>query len=195
MLNNARWISRVDIKDLSNADLKRFASDLLQEKDSEMIFRYLRSFTRVPFPFGYDPLVNFATSKNSKIRWQGIQALALFKNKTIRKFALDKIKAGKDVDQYLELLVQNFKQTDNSLILNSLRQMKTEDTFHSAGQTIIHIYEQNKAKGFLDVMLELYGRGTCSLCRHRVVEIMLKNKVLPKILNEEIKYDCYRYLG
>lgn len=178
-------------KRLSKMDLNRMAVGLQNESDPEKQFRYLVVFTRIKFPLGIKPLIPLATSYNRRLTWQGIRALSLFKNEDVRKLALDKLKTKEKNNDYLKLLERNFRKTDNRYFVDILKRSKNAIMFHNAGSNIIDIYERNKTKGCLDAMMEIYNRGTCSGCRHHVIDILRANKILPSQIKKEMKFDCY----
>jgi hypothetical protein len=179
------------VKNLSTEVLKRLASDLLSEADMKLAQRYLRIFTCVPFPMGFEPLIKYALARNAKIRWQGIQALSLFKDKQIRQLAIARLQRGKSAGEYLKLLEKNFIASDNRLIFKTLTQSSNIYSFHHIGNIVQDIYMENRTRGCQSALLEIYNRGTCSICRKAAINIMIDNKVLPKDLKREIQFDNF----
>jgi len=182
-----RYVGRL----LSKRDLALIARDMLNERDLSKIQQYLWIFTVVPFPLGCKPLVKYVRIKNAKIRWFSIQALALFKDASVRKLAIKQIKAGNNTSEYLNLLAMNYRESDNKLILDTFKSMRNKEAFHRAGHAIRDIFDANSTKRCVDALVEIYNRSSCSLCRRHAVRIMAKNGVLSETIKNEINYDSY----
>jgi hypothetical protein len=55
---------------------------------------------------------------------------------------------------------------------------------------ILDIFEKKFSPGCLHLLLDIYRRGWCSLCRKRCIEILVNNGALPDWTAEEALYDC-----
>ena len=180
-------------RSLSRTEIEIIANELLTERNSERQGKYLSIFSRIKFPFDYQPLLRFAktkvSNKNRIAEW-AVESLKFFSGKDIRRFALDKLTQTNSPWTYTNLLVSNYKKGDNNLLTRIVvEKCKTEHSIHNLVYSYIDIYRANKTKECKKPLQAIYDRLTCGIHRTDIVKIMLENNVLPHKIKTEIKFD------
>lgn len=176
-------------KKLNEKDLIKLADRLNQEKDEEKLLKYLRIFSQVKFPLEFNTLFKFLGSNNKKIIFRTLDCLKFFKDPQLRNLALNKLNNKEFEDDYFELLIENYNNDDYRLITKILKSIRSKDTFHSLGSTVLKIYENNKTKECYKPLKIIYDKGFCGLCRENAITIMIENKVLPEYIKIEGIFD------
>jgi hypothetical protein len=182
------------VKEISSSDIKKIASDFLKESSPERLESYLSVFKKVKYPYDYKTILNLAKKRNrksSRICEFASTALKYFSGEDIRKFALEKIQTIRIPYDYLDLLVSNYKKGDSKLFTKIISRCKDEHEAHTIAQRIINIYEANKTPECKEPLEDIYNRINCGICRHLIVKILIKNKVLSLKIKNEIHYDSY----
>jgi hypothetical protein len=179
-------------KSLSQAEIKIIANELLAEKDKVRLGKYLSIFSRIKFPYDYQPLLSLTNTKvNSKNRvaeW-AVESLRFFSGKDIRQFALEKLTHTNTPWTYTNLLISNYKKGDNKLLTRLVGKCTTEDSIHNLVYSYVDIYKANKTRECKEPLQAIYDRLTCGIHRTDIVKIMMENNVLPKRIKAEIKFD------
>lgn len=178
---------------LNGVQLNLIAQQLIVERTKSNREKLLRVFTRHKFPLDKEFLFDLAckdTVRNRRIVTLSIRALSLFKNKSIRQFALSQITAGKHPTLFVGLLKENYKKGDDKLLIaliaNSDKSTELEDLIID----ITKIYFAIKTPECKEPLEALYDKHTCGLCRKYVIEILKENDVLSERIKNEIRFDC-----
>lgn len=181
---------------LNGVQLNLIAQQLIVERTKNNREKLLRVFTRHKFPLDKEFLFNQACKdpvRNRRIVTLAIQALSLFKNKSIRQFALKQIAIDKHPTLFVELLKENYKQGDykllSTLIANSNNGTELEDLIID----IKDIYYVNESPECQEPLEALYDKHTCGICRKYIVEILKENNVLSERIKNEIRFDCNKH--
>ena len=185
------FLGRLAKRYLSFEDSIKLANNLEKESDKNRIIKYLWIFSEIKYPLKIDNLFKFLDFKNQRIRGNVTQSLKFFKDDRIRKFALNKLNSKKFDTEHLELLVENYEDNDDKIICKIIKNIKNESKLDSFGIRVLDIYEKNETKKCLEPLKAIYDKTSCSICRSAVIELMIKNKVLPDKIKEEIEYDSY----
>lgn len=191
-INNNASVPVMWAKDLSNADLKKLADDLLQQTDRLKLEKYLRIFNKAKYPYDYKPILALAKSRNKKndrLVYFASGALQYFKGTDIRKFAIEKLKQTNRPDDYLNLLVSNYKNGDSKLLTTIAQNCKNERETHALVWSYINIFKANKTKTCKRPLEAIYAKLNCGMHRYDIVQILKDNNVLSKQLKQEIRYD------
>ena len=198
--NQTVYVADKRTRELTKTDVRKLADDLLKQTDRKKIAAYLSIFTTVKFPYDYHALlkyVQFENMQNKKWRsknWdmlvkRACDALKFFSGTDIRKLALEKLNEIRCPYEYMSLLVKNYKKGDAKLLTDIVMRCKNDDEIHSVACGIIKIYEAQKAKECKEPLESIYDRMNCGSHRKDIVEILLKNSVLPDKLKREIQFD------
>ncbi|WP_123962752.1 hypothetical protein [Chryseobacterium sp. 5_R23647] len=119
-----------------------------------------------------------------------INALKHLKSKDIRNFVLDKINNSKNLIDYLEILVSNYKSGDSALLSEIANKTNSEHKIEQLAGIYSEIYKANKTKECKEPLEILYNKMNCAIHRKGIVEILIENKVLSDKIKSEIKFDC-----
>lgn len=179
-------------KSLTKPQIKKLADELLIEKNNQRKGRYLSIFSRIKFPYNYKHLLKLAKQKpnnNDRIAEWAVEALRFFKGNDIRKFAIKKIKSSKSPDTYTNLLINNYKKGDAKLLKKLANKHKSEHIVENLASSFVDIYEVNNTKECKEPLLTIYSKLNCGLHRNYLLKILIKNKVLPDNIRQEIKHD------
>ncbi len=178
--------------ELSEADIKRLADDLLKEKTRVKQAKYLSVFEVIKYPYDYKAILEYAKkpySRKDRLVECAVDALWFFKGDDIRRFALKQMRESSRPEVYAGLLINNYKQGDGKRLLDITEKTGSQDRLHNLAHACRDIYSDNKTKDCLEPLVALYNKLTCGTCREHVVEIMIENNVLPEKIWQEIRYD------
>ncbi|MFT3904384.1 MAG: hypothetical protein QM727_14535 [Niabella sp.] len=187
-------INPFEAKRIKKADIKKLANDFLKETDRIKLEKYMKVFDRVKYPYDYSPILEIVKGKNHKndrLVEFAAGALKYFSGNDIRKFAIECLSTTKNLSDYLDLLVSNYKKGDYKLLTTIANNCKSEDTIHSIVYGYINIYRANKTKECKEPLEAVYEKLTCGIHRKDIVKILIDNKVLSKQIKDEIKYDSF----
>lgn len=187
-------ISPIGIKQLTRAEIKKLASDFLEETNSSKQEKYLRIFSRRKFPFDYKPILKIAKGKNKKntrLVEFACESLKYFKGKDIRKFALTKLEKTNKPANYLYLLVSNYEKGDAKLLSSIVAKYKNQDIVHELVYGLNEIYKNNNVKECRKPLETIYKKMTCGIHRYELLSILHKNKALSKEIFKEMEFDSY----
>ena len=181
------------VRYLTQKELKILAEELRVEKDVKRQCKYLHIFSRRQFPLDYHVLLDIVkkpSPKDANNKRFACRALGLIKGGDIRQLAIEKLMQTNNPQDYLYLLVNNYRDTDCKLLTDLVSKFQNWDIIHNIGFTFIDIYEANKTKTCKRPLEALYEKMPCSLCRYGIVQILIENNVLSKRILKEMEYDC-----
>ncbi|MEO6916509.1 MAG: hypothetical protein ABI151_13520 [Chitinophagaceae bacterium] len=187
-------LTPVQAKLLSKKEIKKLADDFLKETNRQKLEKYLRIFNLIKYPYHYSPILEIAKSKrrkNDRLVEFAAGALKHFTGNDIRKFAIKILGETKAPYDYLDSLVLNYKKGDSKLLTTIVNNSNNEDGVHAMVYGLINIYKANNTKECKRPLEAVYGKLTCGIHRHQVVEILIDRKVLSKQIKAEIMYDSY----
>ncbi len=181
-------------KKLSKRVLTRLADDFLKETNRLKQEKYLRIFQYVPFPYHYQSILKLAKApqrKNDRLVEFACASLQFFTSDEIRTYTLQKLQKTRHPEDYLSLLVANYRDGDAKLLSTIAKKSKDPDRAHDLAYSYIPIYEKNKTKECLEPLMAIYDSMTCGIHRKGLISIMWENKVLPKKILKEIEFDSF----
>jgi hypothetical protein len=173
----------------SDEDILRAAHDLTQQTTILMLKAYLSMFHRRPFPLDYQTVVPLVWHEDAVVARWAIRSLAPLQAEAIRQLGLKLIERNYYVREAIELFKHNLQPGDEQLFAAILSRTTDQEELHAVGMSIEHVFEENPTRAAVPILLELYERGPCSLCRHRVVKLLLDIGGAPDWLLEECRYD------
>lgn len=174
-------------------DLVALLERLNGVEDEDVIVRVLRVF-KVAGLFEITPLFwKLIESKNVNIRDAAINVLAKTQDSRLGELARTKLKSknfkAKDAE-FIQLLIENFTNEDDQLILNALNQTSlSDDVAHSVGFAIREIYRANKELTASVLLQWDYERNPCTECRCSTVGLLMDLKGMTAEMLEECQYD------
>lgn len=167
---------------------------LLSETDENACLRLLWVFRRIPLPELHPRLWEFATSCNKDIRCAAIEALAQLHDIRVWEFGRSKLNspAPSDLDpEVLDIFIRNYKPQDEELIMSQLKQLSpADDNAHGLGSSLLDICDENISSDLLGLLVWVYEKTPCSICRHHAVKRMAELNRMPDKILAECFYDA-----
>lgn len=180
-----RWGRRA-----SEADLLLAARDLLAERDPKVLVRRLELFAQRSFPLDHQPLVEMARSPDEAVATVALRALEHCQGIDVRELAVERLMAENAEGDAVRLLEQNYVEGDHHLIDSVLeRAAGDEDAFHWLAHAATRVLRKNPAPAAAPVLLRLYERIRCSLCRLSAIEFLQQMDAAPAWLAIECRHD------
>ena len=178
---------------LKPSEINQLAARLLVARRPPLLENLLLVFSRIPFPLPYASILALARqrSRGSRIREFALDALALLSAPEIREFALVQLRQTSRPASYTSLLINNYQPGDAALLTDIVGCTHEEHAIEQLAISYSDVYKNNKTPECAAPLLALYGKMTCSMHRHTVVQLLLENHVLPAWLNEELPFDSY----
>jgi hypothetical protein len=171
------------------------AADLLAEGDDRVLVAYLRVFHHRPFPLDPHRLVDLAGSDDDEVRAAALRALRHVRHDAVRSLIVQRLAAGSADGDLVRLLVENFAGGDERAVGSLLdRQRADEDEYHWTAHAAVEVAEAHPAADFAAVMLAVYERVRCSICRQGAVGVLLAGGQAPAWLVSECRHDSNEYV-
>lgn len=187
------WVSD-QVKDLDKEVIHALALDFDKETQPKRQERYLKIFAKCKFPLGTEILLDLIERKHKtpkSLVEPAIKALASFKSKKIRSYALEKLKKKKDILIYLPLLIRNYKAGDHILLEEILQKNWKTEEIHDLNYDYRAIYRKNSVKECMLPLKRMYDQLNCGICREGVLKIMSDNGALTPSILKEMKFDSH----
>lgn len=182
----ARWGEHADAE-----LLERLAHDTLQESDETRLVKYLHLFQCRHFPLALDRLLVLARDPNQAVASAARQALSPIADPRVRTLALELIAREADEPwEAVDLLASNYWPGDARLIEPLIAREQSEYEFHRLGISVREWFEANPVSEAAALLLILYERGLCVVCRGSVIDLLLSLGPLPARIVEECRYDA-----
>jgi hypothetical protein len=179
----------VIFKELSSDDWRLICNDFLAHDRDEIALPYLTLFGRRPFIGNPSDLVRWTISSNSRVVWAATRSLGRIASPVVRDMALEQIRAGKPSG--VRLLASNYRSGDLAMILPMLRDLTDNDEVHDLGLAILNLTGENdvSVENSADLLLLLYERTPCSMCRGDVVSRLFNARRVPDWMADECRFD------
>ncbi|MCP4176829.1 MAG: hypothetical protein GY756_03605 [bacterium] len=190
-IENCRSIFSLRKRKFSMEELESIAIQMQQAKTSTLLERYLQLFSRNPFPFDVSYLLDVAEKRCKKsIDPFVIGALSQNSDERIRHYALEKLNKTSRPEYYLELLVNNYRESDSDLLQDIVEKTRYEHRIEHLAYTITDIYKKNKTTGCKGPLEALYNKMNCGIHRNTVIELLIEMSQLSDKISKEAIYDC-----
>jgi hypothetical protein len=180
---------RTFMKTASDTQIMELANAVLREEDEEAKALLLLLFWCRPFPADITPLLQYVQSDNEHLAEAAVDTLKQTKDKRIHDIAIEQLKEKGMNSFVLGLLIKNYKKTDDQTILKALK--RSASIPHHVQIDINDIYTRHRSENALPILLRVYQKGECTLCRCNTVKAMKHCGVLPERILEECLYDSY----
>ncbi len=185
-------------KHASDADVLRAAQELLQEAEPKHLSRLLMIFARRPFPLGPGrllALINLDAKPNGlkhRITHRALGALEKLSHPDVRAVAL---RLMERTDQYagrsVGLLIRNYEPGDDARLEVVLSRLTDDEALHAFGFDILDLFQAHPDReSEVRMLLALYEKDPCSLCRAQFVDRLIALDALPAWMAEECRYDA-----
>ncbi|NJK81648.1 MAG: hypothetical protein HC914_17910 [Chloroflexaceae bacterium] len=170
-------------------DILRAAHDLIQQTTIPLLQAYLAMFHKRSFPLDYQAVVPLVWHEDAMVARWAIRSLAPLRAAAIRQLGLELIEQNYYVSEAIELFKLNFEPGDEHLFATIFSRTTDQEKLHALGMCMAQVFEANPTRAAVPVLLQLYERGPCSLCRHRVVKLLVDMQAAPDWLLAECRYD------
>ncbi len=182
-----RWRDRAP-----EAELMLAAEDLLASLEvdpPEPWVWKLMVFGKHPFPLDPQPLFRLVDHSHPAVVQRALPLLAQLDHPEIRQIGLRML--AEDYSRgALELFVKHYQKGDEALFLAGLKQLTDDDEVHAVGFALTDIVQANLLPCMEPVLLELYEREPCSVCRAGIIERLLEIGPLPEWMVAECRHDA-----
>ena len=182
--NSIKWVRQA-----SSAELEIAASDLIQQTDTKRLVTYLRMFRNVPFPAPIDFIINLARDPRDEVARAALGVLKNNTNPQIRELGLEFLDLPKWRGFATTLLINNPKEGDPQLLRRVIEITNDAEILHNLGIDVRKFTEANGSTDAAPVLLLLYEKGFCTICRKNVVEQLIRINRFPQRMREECMYD------
>jgi hypothetical protein len=175
---------------LNEADFRRLAEELVMETDAARQAKYLKLFLHRAFPLGPEPLLALVESNDFHVSWRAVSALELLTAPVLRARCLAWSNTAGQERASAALRVSNPGDGDIEWFTEVLHRDLDEDTFHDVLMAFRNYVEKWIPRQAVPLMIRLYERTRCGLCRSHLVELLAGVGALPEWLIEEGLYDA-----
>ena len=172
----------------SEQDLRLAADDLMMEDDPDRLLAYLRIFRKREFPGDPRRLFELSLSTDAKLSENARFALAQVRHPAVRGL-IDKFIAEGEL-AVVRLMIRNFLPGDERTVASMLRDAKNDDVAHEICLATGDMSKANQDADMSQLLLEVYERSPCSICRRIAVEELQLRKSMPEWMPQECRYDC-----
>ncbi len=182
---------RSAIAKLKKSELKKIGKMLKSNTNFNQIEKVLYLFSIVKYPFELNDLKKYIKKKYPRsIREYAFKALSFEADAELRNEAISRLPKTRTPYMYLNLLKLNYKEGDSKTITSVINNFVDEHVIETIAISLCEVYKANKTKDCKKPLLALYNKMNCSIHRNSILKILNKNKVLPKKVLNEMRYDC-----
>lgn len=171
-------------------NIEAAARDLLKQDDPHLLASYLAIFTKRQFPFGIQPLLPLIRHSNERVARWVLDDLSLFRDPILRKVGFELLQDNWHASDALSLFNLNYQLSDEEIFISLLDAAKTDDEVHALGFGLIDVLRHATVYRAVEILLMLYERQPCSLCRTKVVKLLADMKAIPDWMLHECQYDA-----
>ncbi|HEY0603653.1 MAG TPA: hypothetical protein VGD58_12115 [Herpetosiphonaceae bacterium] len=190
---NPRSVSFVSLRswgrDASAEEIEQAARTLLTVSDPKQLAAYLTIFGERSFPLDVRSLFPLAWHEDHFVSLRALQILASVQHPDVRALAFELLQDDPTDGNALALLTHNYQPGDEEFMTMLLAQATDHDAVHALGSAINDVFEQNPTPRAVDLLLTLYERGPCSICRRDFVHRLMEYEALPAWIAAEARYD------
>jgi hypothetical protein len=127
---------------------------------------------------------------DDKLAWFAARALAKVNHPSVRGVALRLLELPDRQREGMHLLSGCFQDDDRVVLVAILRQDLSDECIHSIGFAIRDLFKRYPSADNIPILLLLYEKGPCSVCRKTYVEMLLELDALPAWIRAECCYDA-----
>ncbi|MEO6216203.1 MAG: hypothetical protein ABIO86_09240 [Sphingomonas sp.] len=178
------------LRKLTEQEWQLLAADFELQTDEARALIYLRLFATRRFPGPAQQLMRWVNCSNSRVAWAAAGALGRIRDPLVRKLALERLR-GKD-STGLRLLLSNYEAGDLDPIGSLLSEAVDDDEAHDLGFGILNIVGENDVPlaEKRAVLISLYERSPCSICRGNAVSKLQSAGDVPLPIAQECRFDA-----
>jgi hypothetical protein len=179
------------LRKLTEQEWQLLAADLELQTDEARASIYLRLFAKRRFPGPAQQLVRWVNCSNSRVAWAAAGALGRIRDPLVRKLALERLRCKDPTG--LRLLLSNYEPGDLDPIGSLLSEAVDDDEAHDLGFGILNIVGENNVPlaEKRAVLISLYERTPCSVCRGDAVSKLQSEGDVPLSIAQECRFDAH----
>lgn len=175
----------------SDKDINSVFDNFLKEIRPKQILCYLKIFHMRGFPRIEPQLFDLVEFGEDRVRHIATWALFRLKDHKIHEFALNLLRNGVLYCSFaIKLLEKNYQSGDFVLIQNALPVTDDKDEIHRIGSALVDLCQENNDPDLSELMLWVYEKTSCSICREQSVEKLLQWNSMPMDGVWECLFDC-----
>lgn len=161
----------------------------MKQDTPQRLAAYLAIFVQRQFPLGLQPLLPFIRHSDDRVvRW-ALQALSLFRDPVLRDIGFELFRDNWHPSDALDLFILNYQVGDEEVFIALLEKADNDDEVHALNFGLLDILTHNNVHRASDILCMLYERLPCSLCRTKVVRLLVTTKAIPEWMVRECHYD------
>jgi hypothetical protein len=173
------------------SELHAVLESMLAQTDPGRLCKYLRVFRRRTLPT-FDPrLLQFAEHADADVRRHAHRALSNYAHPDVRSLAIQRLNAGRWLEEELALLERNYRPGDATLLEPALRVLADPVVLHGLVFDLVEVFQLNQVAESANAMLFVYEESPCSCCRYKAVKILVGTHSAPDWLVEECRHDSF----
>ncbi|MBV9786789.1 MAG: hypothetical protein JOZ51_01335 [Chloroflexi bacterium] len=174
----------------SSDEIERAARTLLTVADPKQLVAYLTIFGDRAFPLDMRRLFRLAWHEDDLVSLRTLQILTSVQHPDVRALAFELLEDDPTNGNALALLTHNYQPGDEQFMATLVAQAADHHAVHSLTSGINDVFEQNPMPGATDLLLTLYERSPCSICRGTSIDLLIECDALPAWIVAEARYDA-----
>lgn len=154
---------------------------------------YLCCFQGSGFPEFRDEYLQLLSHPEKRVRWRAHSALSHHEEPQVRQAAYEAL-ARDEVAHFVKLLRRSGLTEDTEPLLSAIsdpRTMADDDEVHVVVGALLDLVRENVNLHDSRLVLWIYEKCPCRICRFRVVELMVDRAMLPQWIAAECLWDAY----
>ena len=181
-------------KTASEEQLIQLAQISIEETNPDIKLELLWVFRKRPFPLNENYIFELAESDNESIRDIAFDILHNLVSDKIHDYAANLIKKQKEMANSLSLLCHCYGPEDETLLVDGVKGLTVsydDGEWHGVFMEVEKLLDKCSFKFNPGLFIYMYQQTLCSSCRSRLLQIMLKRRILTREILEECQYDSY----
>lgn len=179
---------------LSSRDLRRLTQDLKGQNDVQTLRLLLGIFMRKGVPTLLSSLLELQAHPDGTVSFRAHLALARIQHPKVRLLALKLLqRPGKYTHVATDLMRLNFQPGDERFLEAGLRRVlqgRDQGGRHNFLMGLTDVAAKHPTPAVLNLLVWAYPHQTCSLCREKIIDLLLEHGALPEWLAAEAKLDA-----
>jgi hypothetical protein len=171
-------------------DLAAVEASFLRSADLPTLKRGLRLYRdRAPTEVT-QPLIDLAHHSDRLIRLRARKALTHSEDDAVRNLALAELNQGRFQELQIEMLKGRYRRSDDLIIASTLDLVRNGDDLHQICTGVIRLFTDRTDGAGHDLLLYVYDRGHCGICRRDALEALAAHQGIPEWIRAEAPHDA-----
>ncbi len=182
---------RLWMRNAPEGEFRQAAAALSNETDPKRLDAMLFGFWWRTFPLDPAPLTRLIDGSDDDIVLHALKVLERISHEDVRALYLRLLRDPKWSYRAIGLLRSNYRVGDDRTMLDLLERESDLDNLHTMGIDIREVIEHNDVAEGLRLLMLVYEKGPCSMCRYSVVKMIDEMYEVPAWMAEECLHDAY----